>query len=111
MLKKTFTSVTVLILMVVFIVLTFGPAYLENKLNRVFEHEPYVISSQARALHSSINAADLHADTLLWNRDILKRGKRGHVDIPRLVEGGVAIQVFSTVTKVPRSLNYEGKPG
>ncbi len=111
MLKKTFTSVTVLILMVVFIVLTFGPAYLENKLNRVFEHEPYVISSQARALHSSINAADLHADTLLWNRDILKRGKRGHVDIPRLVEGGVAIQVFSTVTKVPRSLNYEANRG
>ncbi len=42
---------------------------------------------------------DLHADSLLWNRDLLLRSKTGHVDLPRLVEGNVAIQVFGVVTK------------
>jgi membrane dipeptidase len=29
------------------------------------------------------------------------------VDVPRLIEGGVVVQVFSAVTKAPRDLNYE----
>jgi len=33
------------------------------------------------------------------------------VDVPRLVEGGVAVQVFSTVTKAPKSLNYDQNTG
>jgi len=33
------------------------------------------------------------------------------VDVPRLVEGGVAVQVFSTVTKAPKALNYEENTG
>ena len=45
--------------------------------------------------------ADLHADTMLWERDFLLRADRGHVDLPRLVEGGVALQVMAVVTKTP----------
>jgi microsomal dipeptidase-like Zn-dependent dipeptidase len=37
----------------------------------------------------------------------LKRGTRGQVDIPRLQEGNVALQVFTAVTKSPKGLNYE----
>ena len=30
--------------------------------------------------------ADGHADSLLWNRDLTVRHRRGHVDFPRLRE-------------------------
>lgn len=74
--------------------------------NRVVPHDPYKVSDRARALHATIPVADLHADPLLWPRDIVKRGETGHVDIPRLKEGGFALQVFSTVTKSPVGTNY-----
>jgi microsomal dipeptidase-like Zn-dependent dipeptidase len=51
--------------------------------------------------------ADLHADSLLWDRDLLERGSRGHVDLPRLRDGNVALQAFTIVSKVPRGLNIE----
>ena len=47
------------------------------------------------------------ADSLLWGRDLLERSRDGQVDIPRLAEGNVALQVFSLPTKSPRGLNIE----
>ena len=61
----------------------------------------------ALALHKTLDVADLHGDALLWGRDLLERGTRGHVDIPRLAEGNVALQVFGVVTQSPRGLNIE----
>ena len=61
---------------------------------------PYPRSERARALHETLWVADLHADSLLWGRDLLRRGNRGHVDVPRLIEGNVALQVFAATTKV-----------
>jgi membrane dipeptidase len=43
--------------------------------------------------------ADGHADSLLWNRDLTLRHRRGHVDFPRLLEAGVRIQCFTVVTR------------
>jgi microsomal dipeptidase-like Zn-dependent dipeptidase len=37
---------------------------------------------------------------------LLVRGDRGHVDLPRLIEGHYALQVFSSVTKSPAGQNY-----
>jgi microsomal dipeptidase-like Zn-dependent dipeptidase len=51
--------------------------------------------------------ADLHADSLLWGRDLLDRANRGHLDVPRMVEGRLALQVFAATTHVPRHLNYD----
>ncbi len=68
---------------------------------------PYVASDRARALHAELWVADLHADSLLWGRDLLRRSERGHVDVPRLIEGNVALQVFAASTKSPRHLNIE----
>ena len=51
--------------------------------------------------------ADLHADSLLWGRDLLERATRGQVDVPRLIEGNVALQVLAATTKSPRHLNIE----
>ncbi len=111
MLRKILIAVVTLIIVAAIVAFGFGPGYLEKGLNQVIEHEVYEISDEARTLHASLTAADLHSDTLLWHRDVLDHGNRGHVDIPRLVEGRVAVQVFSTVTKAPKALNYEENTG
>jgi microsomal dipeptidase-like Zn-dependent dipeptidase len=82
------------------------PAQVERRLNGVAPR-PILVGARARALHARLLVADLHADTLLWDRDLLRRGSRGHVDVPRLAEGGVALQAFTVVTKSPRNLNIE----
>jgi membrane dipeptidase len=43
--------------------------------------------------------ADGHADSLMWNRDLTARQRRGHVDFPRLKEADVRIQCFTVVTR------------
>jgi microsomal dipeptidase-like Zn-dependent dipeptidase len=68
---------------------------------------PYDASDRARALHAGLDVVDLHADSLLWGRDLLQRGVRGQVDVPRLIEGNVALQVLAASTKTPRHLNIE----
>ncbi|WP_217703098.1 dipeptidase [Celeribacter sp. HF31] len=83
------------------------PGLVEKGQNGVVEHAPYPVSAEAQALHDRIVIGDLHADSLLWNRDLLKRGSRGHVDFPRLREGNVAVQVFTAVTKSPAGQNYD----
>lgn len=49
--------------------------------------------------HRKLFVADLHADTLGWDRDILLRSDFGHVDLPRLRDGNVALQVFTSSPK------------
>jgi len=88
----------------------FVPAYMDGRLNRVASHPPYVVSEAATRLHRQLTIADLHSDVLLWPRDLLRRNRRGHTDVPRLIAGNVALQVFSAVTKVPKRLNYERNP-
>jgi membrane dipeptidase len=67
----------------------------------------YRITSTAKALQQKLTIADLHADSLLWARDLSQRSDRGHVDLPRLREGGVGLQVFSIVNDVPVGINIE----
>ncbi len=66
-----------------------------------------VRATETSELHRRLIVADLHADSLLWDRDLLKENHWGHVDIPRLIKGNVALQAFSVVTKTPRGLNIE----
>lgn len=54
------------------------------------------------ALHRSLFIVDLHADTLLWDRDLLVQTDRGHIDLPRAQQGGMGLQVFTLVTDTPR---------
>ena len=79
----------------------------ERRLNRVTDPGPYLVPPAAADLHERMTIVDLHADSLLWGRDLLARGARGHVDVPRMVEGNLALQVFAASTHVPRHLNYE----
>ena len=79
----------------------------ERRLNSIGNRGPYPVSPAARDLHERLTIVDLHADSLLWGRDLLRRSDRGHVDLPRLIDGNVALQVFAMPTKVPRHLNIE----
>lgn len=83
------------------------PGYVEADMNRVTGLHPVPVSARAQALHRRLAIADMHSDTLMWNRDVLARGTRGHMDLPRLEDGHVAIQVFSSVTKTPKGQNYD----
>lgn len=74
--------------------------------NQTEDLRDFEISSRAEALHQKLLVADLHADNLLWDRDPLTRKNHGHVDIPRLIEGNYALQVFDAVIKVPKDINY-----
>ncbi len=70
-------------------------------------HSPWPVSLEAQQLHDQLIIGDWHSDSLLWDRDLLKEEGYGHVDFPRLVQGNVAVQVFTSVTKSPKGQNYQ----
>jgi microsomal dipeptidase-like Zn-dependent dipeptidase len=86
----------------------FLPGYVEGSMNAVDGQPLIKVSDEAKALHKTLNIVDLHSDTLMWNRDLSDRADRGHMDLPRLQDGNVALQLFSSVTKTPKGQNYDG---
>jgi microsomal dipeptidase-like Zn-dependent dipeptidase len=100
-----------LVLIAAGVVFLWLPGYVENSMNGVLHKPPYRISSRARDLMQRMPIVDLHADSLLWARDLLARSSRGQVDIPRLIEGHVALQAFTIVTKTPRGMNFQRNTG
>jgi len=79
----------------------------ERRLNVLTGAAPRRVSERARDLHRSLLVADLHADSLLYGRDLVRRSAVGHVDVPRLIEGGVALQALSACVRVASHLNVE----
>ncbi len=57
------------------------------------------ISNKAKKLHTRASVCDLHSDTVLKLKkgDFIlgEKNSKGHIDIPRLKEGGVDLQVFA----------------
>lgn len=103
-------SLIVLLVLIVVAAAAFfaaGPAYIESSRNKVEPVDLPEISAEAAQLHDTLQIVDMHSDTLMWDRDLLERSDRGHVDLPRLQEGNVALQVFSSVTKSPRGQNVD----
>lgn len=84
-----------------------APGYVEASMNKVDGKPLPKLSAEAIALHKTLTIVDLHSDTLMWKRDMLDRADRGHMDLPRLQEGNVALQVFSSVSKTPKGQNYD----
>ena len=84
-----------------------APARTEQRLCHTHAPPPYAASTRARKLHARLRIADLHADSLLWGRDLVVRSERGHVDVPRLIEGNLALQALAASVKVPRHLNLD----
>lgn len=89
----------------------FGPALVEDSLNRQIFFEDQELSAQAKALNDSLTLVDWHTDTLLWSRNILDRSERGHADVPRLREAGFDLMMFTAVTKSPRGQNVSENTG
>lgn len=83
------------------------PRLVMNHENSTIDPGPYAVSDAARALHQQLLVADLHCDALLWCRDLAVRDSAGHVDLPRLREGNVALQFFTVVTRVPSGQNMK----
>ncbi len=110
---KSFTQWTLGILLLGGLAYFFGiaPGRADRRLNSYEDAPPYHVADSARALHDRLSVADLHADFLLWNRSALQRNDYGHIDIPRLIDANVALQVFAAVTKVPYGRSYEGTAG
>jgi membrane dipeptidase len=107
MLKKLFIVLAV-IAGLYLLAITWVPGIIDRQLNRSAQSPPYAVSEEATALLASLDfVADLHCDALLWKRNLNKRHAHGHVDIPRLIEGNVALQAFTIVSKVPLGINFE----
>ncbi|HPU12727.1 MAG TPA: membrane dipeptidase [Aeromicrobium sp.] len=89
---------------------TLAPGIVENSRNVVEKTDLPEPDAETLALHESLFIADMHADTLLWKRNLLESSSRGQVDLPRLQKGNVGLQVFSSVSKTPKGQNYDSNP-
>ena len=83
------------------------PSIVERRQNHVLQSGPYQASAEAEALHRTLLVADLHADTLLWGRNLLEPSRAGNIDLPRMLAGNVGLQAFTVVSTVPRKLNID----
>jgi len=104
-LKIAAAVIAIALAILVIVAFVAGPGMVERSMNRVAGNRAYPVPEAARRLHDTLLVADLHDDLLLWDRDPLARSDRGHTDIPRLIAGRVALQVFGAVTKVPAGQN------
>ena len=84
-----------------------APGIVERGLNQIDGKPLPEVSARAKALHATLTIVDLHSDSLMWKRDFLTRGTRGHMDLPRLQDGHVALQILASTTKSPKDQNYD----
>ncbi|TRW15257.1 dipeptidase [Glacieibacterium frigidum] len=108
--RRIVFGIAALLVVAVAAFLIFAPGIAERGMNRVVGG-PWPVGERARALHAKLFIADLHGDTLLWQRDFDAAATRGQVDLPRLQAGNVGLQVLSSVTKTPKGQNYESNSG
>lgn len=100
-------SYTVLLLIAVVAIAFFllAPGIAERSMNKTIHRN--IVMQPVNWYDSIPFIADLHCDALLWNRNLLKRSKDGHVDIPRMQQANAAFQVFTIVSKTPKGINIE----
>jgi microsomal dipeptidase-like Zn-dependent dipeptidase len=103
--RRTLTALGVVLAVLVTAVGVLG-AVIEGRLNRVAGTPP-LVPEDARAFARASFVVDLHADPLLWGRDLGARSTVGHIDLPRLRAGGGGLQVFGLVTSFPVRANIE----
>lgn len=110
-LKRVTLTVAALLALALIAFFVLAPGIIERGRNVVEPGPLPEVGAETQKLHDSLMIADMHADTLLWDRDLLDRADRGHVDLPRLQDGNVGLQVFASVTKSPRGQNYDANSG
>ena len=106
-LKPALTAVALLSSALVAGFFLLAPQWVDRNANQVMGNPGRAPTAETRAFHQQLIVGDLHADSALWGKDLLRRNTWGQVDLPRLIEGGATLQMFTTVTKSPRGQNYE----
>ncbi|HED09790.1 MAG TPA: peptidase M19 [Caldithrix abyssi] len=96
-----------LLLLAIIIFFTYLPTFVDKQFNILLEMKAPTLPDSVKAFHSSLRAADMHDDILLWGRDLTEKHDYGHTDLPRLRAGNIRLQVFSVVTKTPSGINYQ----
>lgn len=109
--RRWILSILILIALAAAAFFTLAPGMIEKDLNKIDGKPLPAISARAEALHKTLTIVDLHSDSLLWSRDFLDRADRGHMDLPRLEEGHVALQILASTTKSPKGQNYNANSG
>ncbi|WP_066799272.1 dipeptidase [Sphingomonas soli] len=105
--KKILWGLAGLLVLAAVVFFGFLPGIVEGSMNKVVPGKLPAVTAETRKLHDSLAIADMHADTLMWRRSMLERSNTGQVDLPRLLEGNAALQIFSSVTKTPKGQNYD----
>lgn len=108
--QKAIQAVVFIVLIGVLLFIGLVPAIVDNALNHTLGKPLPEPEESITQLHQTLFVADLHADSLLWGRNLAEGYHRGLVDLPKLQAGNVALQGFSVVTQSPRGLNYESNP-
>ncbi len=99
-----FGSLAVIYMAVVLVV----PPMVDKKYNTTANKPPYEANEAADSLYANLDfIADLHCDALVWKRDLTQHHDYGHVDLPRMREARMGLQVFSIVTKTPKNMNFQ----
>lgn len=105
---KLFVKTIIGLLGLYFFCTLFIPNIVDEKFNKVHHQGIGAISSEAELVFNRLDfIADLHCDALLWKRNLNKENDFGHVDIPKLIKGNVALQAFTIVSKVPYGINFQ----
>lgn len=110
-LKRLLIGVAALVVAGIAGFFVFAPGIAERRMNRISPSTLPPVPPPVRAFHQTLTVVDLHADSLLWNRDLLSQSDYGHVDIPRLIQGGVALQAFTLVTASSGGQNIHSNTG
>lgn len=105
---KILYFILLLVLLVAFIFFSYAPRYFDESKNLIGTHPS--ASDQVSGYDSIPFIADLHSDMLLWDRNFFERHTYGHVDLPRMQQGNMALQAFTIVSKVPTGINIERNP-
>lgn len=109
--RRWLIGIVILLLVAAGAFFLLAPGMIERGTNKVDGKPLLTVSQHAKALHKTLTIVDLHSDSLLWSRNFLDRADRGHMDLPRLEEGNVALQVLSSTTKSPKGQNYDANSG
>lgn len=87
--------------------------------DRIETRDPWPVASTYRDAHQAAPVIiDMHADTLLapdegarFERLLTNPDRDGHVDVPRLIQGNVALQVFAVNSKASLDTLADAVPG
>ncbi len=100
--KKLLIGLLSLVIIAAVIFFGFVANYFDKKMNLVVAKASLTPVPSYEAVPF---VADLHCDMLLWNRNFFGLHKHGHVDLPRMQQANMALQVFTIVSKTPKGMN------